>query len=114
MTAVVMTFLSGVFGLGLGDTFCIIALQSVGVARAVPLVATYPLFSLVWSTFLLGEPLTLTAVLGACVILFGIWLLSKDKNEETGVRGKLPLTGAIVSLATVMVWLVSVTLMGSP
>ncbi|MCW4047402.1 MAG: DMT family transporter [Candidatus Bathyarchaeota archaeon] len=113
IVAVVVTVVSGVVGLGIGDTFYMIALKSVGVTRAVPLAATYPLFSLVWATFLLGEPLTLTTVLGACVILFGIWLLSQEKNEGNAeVEGKVPFTGVIMSLATAVVWSVSVTLMG--
>jgi drug/metabolite transporter (DMT)-like permease len=89
-----------------------VGLKSVGVARAVPLAATYPLFSLVWATFLLGQPLSVPAVLGAAVILFGIWLLSREKGEETtGIKSKLAFTGLVVCLATAVVWSVSVTLM---
>lgn len=62
--------------------------------------------------FLLGQPLSLTAVLGAAVILLGIWLLSREKNEENDrVKGKLVFMGVVVSLVTAVVWSVSVTLM---
>jgi drug/metabolite transporter (DMT)-like permease len=112
MGVVVVTVVSGVLGLGIGDTLYMIGLKSVGVARAVPLAATYPLFSLVWATFLLGEPLTLTVFSGAVVILFGIWLLSRERLDGTAeARGKLASRGVIVSLATAVVWSVSVTLM---
>jgi drug/metabolite transporter (DMT)-like permease len=111
MGVVVVTVVSGVVGLGIGDTLYMVGLRSVGVARAVPLAATYPLFSLVWATFLLGQPLTLAGVLGAVVILVGIWLLSREKGEAGEVKGKLALTGVIISLATAVVWSVSITLM---
>jgi DME family drug/metabolite transporter len=89
-----------------------IGLNSVGVAKAVPLASTYPLFSLVWATFLLGEPVTATAVLGAFVILLGIWLLSKEKNENAvEAKSKLVFKGIIMSLATAVAWSVSITLM---
>ena len=112
MEVVVVTVVSGVVGLGIGDTLYMFGLKSVGVARAVPLAATYPLFSLVWATFLLGEPLTLTAFSGALVILLGIWLLSREKLDSTAeAKGNPALKGVIVSLATAVVWSVSVTLM---
>jgi drug/metabolite transporter (DMT)-like permease len=109
---VVVVVVSGVVGLGIGDTLYMVGLQSVGVARAVPLAATYPLFSLLWAVFLLGEPVTLTGVSGALVILLGIWLLSREKGSSTAmVKGKLALKGVVASLATAVVWSVSVTLM---
>ena len=111
MGVVVVTVVSGVIGLGIGDTLYMVGLRSVGVAKAVPLAATYPLFSLVWATFLLGQPLTLAGVLGAVVILVGIWLLSREKGEAGEVKGKLALTGVVISLATALVWSVSITLM---
>ncbi|MGD0071097.1 MAG: DMT family transporter [Candidatus Bathyarchaeia archaeon] len=112
MGVVVVVAVSGVVGLGIGDTLYMVGLKSVGVARAVPLAATYPLFSLIWATFLLGQPLSLTAVLGVAVILSGIWLLSREKSEENdGIKGKLAFMGVVVSLATAVVWSVSVTLM---
>lgn len=108
----VVTVASGVIGLGIGDTLYMIGLKSVGVARAVPLASTYPLFSLVWAVFFLGQPLSLLAVMGATLILFGIWLLSGRKGKERdGVKGKVALTGVAVSLATAVVWSISITLM---
>jgi DME family drug/metabolite transporter len=103
---------SGLIGLGLGDTLYLVGLRSVGVARAVPLASTYPLFSLIWATFLLGQPVTLTAVIGALVILLGIWLLSRDKGENTAeAKGKNFFMGIIASMATAVAWSVSLTLM---
>jgi drug/metabolite transporter (DMT)-like permease len=110
---VAIVIVSGVFGLGLGDTLYLYGLKSVGVSVAVPLAATYPLFSLFWTTVLLGQPVTVTIVIGALVILVGIWLLSRERNGEAAlVKGRVALTGAAVSLAAAVAWSVSVTLMG--
>jgi uncharacterized membrane protein len=109
---VVLVVVSGVVGLGVGDTLYMIGLKYVGVSRAVPLAATYPLFSVVWAVFLLGQPLSLADVLGAAVIIFGIWLLSREKSDEnTGIKGRFALIGLVVSLVTAVVWSVSITLM---
>jgi drug/metabolite transporter (DMT)-like permease len=110
---VAVVVVSGVFGLGLGDTFYLYGLKSVGVSVAVPLAATYPLFSLLWTTLLLRQPVTATIVAGALVIVLGIWLLSRGKNGTAAlVKGKLALTGVAVSLAAAAAWSVSVTMMG--
>ncbi|MGA2682735.1 MAG: DMT family transporter [Candidatus Bathyarchaeia archaeon] len=109
---IVLVVASGIIGLGVGDTFYMIGLKYVGVSRAVPLAATYPLFSLIWATFLLNQPLTLAAVLGSVVIIFGIWLLSRERSfEDTGVKGKLVLIGLAVSLVTAVIWSVSISMM---
>ena len=109
---VILVVVSGVIGLGVGDTLYMIGLKYIGVSRAVPLASSYPLFSLVWATFLLGQPLSLAVVLGAAIIICGIWLLSREKGDEnTGVKGRLAHIGIVVSLVTAVVWSVSITMM---
>ena len=112
ISTVIIVIVSGIIGLGIGDTLYMIGLKHVGVSRAVPLAATYPLFSLVWATFLLHQPISLTAIAGAIVIVCGIWLLSREKNDEnSGVKNKLVLIGIVGSLVTAVIWSVSITLM---
>ncbi|MEM2099168.1 MAG: DMT family transporter [Candidatus Bathyarchaeia archaeon] len=103
---------SGVIGLGVGDTLYMVGLNAVGIARAVPLASTYPLFSLIWATLLLGEIVTVPGILGAVVILLGIWLLSKEKETvPVEVTGKHVRLGVIASLTTALAWSISITLM---
>jgi drug/metabolite transporter, DME family len=112
LEVVLLTVVSGLVGLGLGDTLYLYALKSVGVSRAVPLAATYPLFSLLWFTALLGQPLAWTAAVGAVVILLGIWLLSRERGDSTGhFTGKIALTGVVLSLLTAVLWSVSISMM---
>lgn len=111
LLVVALVALSGVIGLGLGDTLYMAGLKSIGLARAVPLASTYPLFSLLWST-LLGAPLTAAAISGTVVILLGIWVLGREKTESAvHVHGKLELTGVALSLLTAVMWSVSITMM---
>jgi DME family drug/metabolite transporter len=109
---VVVVVVSGFVGLGVGDTLYMIGLKSVGVAQAVPLAATYPLFSLLWASLLLGQAVTALAVAGTVVILLGIWFLSLEKGDSTiHFRGKAVAWGVAASLLTAVVWSVSITLM---
>lgn len=108
----VLAVVSGLVGLGLGDTLYLVSLRMVGVARAVPLTCTYPLFSLLWAVFLVGEPLTLSSVLGAVVIILGIWLLGYEKESVVqDIRRSLLLKGVTAALVTAVLWSVSITLM---
>jgi DME family drug/metabolite transporter len=84
--AVVLACVSGIVGLGFCDTLYMASLKLIGVARAVPITCTYPLFSLLWAVFLLGEPATLSVVLGAATIVFGTWLLSLNKKQTQSNR----------------------------
>jgi drug/metabolite transporter (DMT)-like permease len=107
-----LTILSGIIGLGIGDTLYLVGLKSIGVSRAVPLAATYPLFSFLWSVLLLGQSVSYTALIGAAAILVGIWLLTRQKKTEpTTVNRRVILIGIAASLATAFVWSFSITLM---
>ena len=110
--AVVLAVISGIIGLGLGDTMYMLSLKRLGVARAVPITCTYPLFSLLLMVFLQGETVTLHVILGAIMIVFGIWLLSR-KEKKTGTsepQKKFLVTGVASALVTAIVWAVSITM----
>ncbi|MEM2911032.1 MAG: DMT family transporter [Candidatus Bathyarchaeia archaeon] len=108
---VFLACVSGLIGLGLGDTLYLSSLKILGVARAVPITCTYPLFSLVWAVLLAGENVTLQVVFAAVVIVLGIWLLSRegDVNMEK-VHKNLLIKGAVIALLTAVVWSVSISL----
>jgi drug/metabolite transporter, DME family len=109
---VVITVVSGVLGLIVGDTFYMLGLRSVGVSVAGPLASTYPLFSMIWSTLFLGQTITATAIAGSLIIVAGIWLLSYGRNKDAAVKkGKFVLTGVAASMATSFVWSFSIILM---
>lgn len=109
--AVVLAGASGVIGLGLGDTFYMISLKLIGVARAVPITCTYPLFSLLLAVSLQGETVTVQVVFGALAIIFGIWLLTgQSKETEPRLQKENMVRGVALAVATAVVWAVSITM----
>ncbi|MEM3153470.1 MAG: DMT family transporter, partial [Candidatus Bathyarchaeia archaeon] len=81
--AIFLASVSGIIGLGLGDTLYMNSLEILGVARAVPITCTYPLFSLVWAFLFAGETITLPVVFGTVAIVFGIWLLTSGEKKQS-------------------------------
>ncbi len=107
----VLAGISGVIGLGVGDTLYMMSLKSIGVARAVPITCTYPLFSLVWAARFKGELVTLPVGLGAIAIVLGIWLLSQEnKTNNAGIQKKDLYRGVAFALATAIAWSISITM----
>jgi DME family drug/metabolite transporter len=112
LNIIALAAISGVIGLGVGDTLYMLSLKKIGVARAVPLTCTYPLFNLVWAIFFLGKPVTLSVALGAVVIVFGIWLVSYEKETNViDVQRKVLVRGVAAALATALLWSVSIAMM---
>ena len=109
--AVVLACVSGIIGLGFGDTLYMMSLKLIGVARAVPITCVYPLFNLLWAVFLVEEPITLSVILGAVTIVFGIWLLRQETTAGTAETDKKILVkGVAYALATAVMWSVSITM----
>ena len=102
---------SGLIGLGLGDTLYLFSLETIGVARAVPITCTYPLFTLVWAVLLAGENVTWHVVFAAVAIVLGIWLLSNEEDSNVAKLQKNVLfKGAITALVTAVIWSLSISM----
>ena len=111
-TVAVLAGVSGIIGLGFGDTLYMVSLKMIGVARAVPVTCTYPLFSLVWVVLFAGQPVTWSVGLGAVIILAGIWLLSLEEERGALSSGRsVLLKGLFVALITALLWSVSIAMM---
>jgi transporter family protein len=109
---VIISAASGIIGLGLGDTLYMVSLSRIGVARAVPITCVYPLFTLIWAFFLLGEPITWAVVLGAVVIVGGIWFLGQGTHaSEVDAKKKSLVIGMIFALLTAILWSISIAMM---
>lgn len=113
LSVVVLAGVSGIVGLGLGDTLYMVSLKIIGVARAVPVTCTYPLFNLLWVALFTGEPVTWSVALGAVIIVLGIWLLSLEEERITlNSQRKVLVKGLAVALVTALLWSVSIAMMG--
>jgi drug/metabolite transporter (DMT)-like permease len=88
-----------------------ISLKLIGVARAVPITCTYPLFSILLAIFLQKEVVTPYVILGAVAIVLGIWLLSREEKTEMNELRKRDLVKGVASaLATAVLWSVSIAM----
>jgi len=110
MELFVLASVSGIIGLGIGDTLYFVSLKSIGVSRAVPLTCIYPLFSLLWAVLVFGEQITVTVALGAIVIVLGVLFLSRSPQADVR-EGRKALLGVVIAVATALLWSVSISLM---
>ncbi|MGB9740605.1 MAG: DMT family transporter [Candidatus Bathyarchaeia archaeon] len=111
LQAVAIAAISGIIGLGFGDTLYMESLRLVGVARAVPITCIYPLFNLIWATFLENETINAPIIIGAFAIVFGIWLLSqKEKANMNTLERKTLVLGVVFALLTAIIWSISITM----
>jgi len=112
--AIVLASVSGVIGLGLGDTLYMTSLKLIGVARAVSITCTYPLFSILLAILLQKEVVTLWVVLGAVAIVLGTWLLSQEEETDSKKLHKRELVKGVASaLATAVIWSVSISMINT-
>jgi DME family drug/metabolite transporter len=88
LRAFTIAFLAGLLGIVIGDTLYIYALKSVGVARAMPVANTYPLFSTLGAFLFLGEEITPQIIVGAILIILGLWLISPKGEGKSSFTAK--------------------------
>lgn len=112
MHALFLACISGIVGLGVGDTLYMSSLKTIGVSRAVPITCTYPLFSLVWAYLLAGETVTIPVAAGAFTIVLGIWLLTSERTDKADNKalGKQHVHGVVFALSTAIAWSISISM----
>jgi drug/metabolite transporter (DMT)-like permease len=89
---------AGVFAPAIGQTLGYVGMEKIGVARSAPIVNTSPIFSSVFAVFILGEVWTRQNMLGTCLVILGIIVLSSSKPAAGEWRKKdviYPLLGAV-------------------
>lgn len=111
-TVAFLAAISGIIGLGFGDTLYMISLKIIGVARAVPVTCTYPLFNLVWVALAMNGSVTWSVALSAVIIIAGIWLLSlEEERSSVSPQRSVLVKGLLVAVVTALLWSVSIALM---
>jgi len=109
--SLLLASLSGITGLCLGDTMYMLSLKLIGVSRTVPISCIYPLFTMLFAAMFLGERVTSFLLLGTVVIILGIWLVSQERTESSNVTRSVLYKGVFISLASAVVWSVSIIFM---
>ena len=112
LEAAILAGVSGIIGLGFADTVYMKSLKTIGVARAVSITCTYPLFSILLAVFFQKEAITFPVILGAVVIAVGTWLLSQEGEIGLDELHKKDFARGVASaLVAAVIWAVSITLM---
>ncbi|EGO65187.1 DMT family transporter [Acetonema longum] len=74
----------------LGYLFQMIAIQRIGAARTATFVNLVPMFTIIQSVLILGEAFTLYKLVGAAVIIAGVYLATRQETKpQTAVSSKL-------------------------
>ena len=69
----------GFFAPAIGQTLGYIGMERIGVARSSPIVNTSPMFSSVFAVLLLGEIWLAQNILGTCLVILGVVILSTSR-----------------------------------
>ena len=89
---------AGIFAPGLGRTLNFVGIERIGVARAVPIVNSSPIFASVFAVFFLNEIWVAQNILGTSLVILGVIILSSIK-PATGPWRKMdviyPVLGAV-------------------
>jgi drug/metabolite transporter (DMT)-like permease len=81
----VLLGLSGVVGLGIGDSFLFAGYQLLGTRRAMLVQSTHPIFGTVLAVFFFGELPTVLQFLGIATVLAGLILVLGDGHHRRKV-----------------------------
>ena len=105
---------SVVIGVVIGDTLYLSALREVGVARTMPLVGTYPLTTLFFEWLLLQHPAGYNLLLGTCLVVAGVILISTSWGRRSGSSDISPRQlklGVFLALSAAVLWGLSTVLL---
>lgn len=93
----------------IGDAFYTISLRTLGFSRAFPIANCYPLFTVLTSIVILGEPASIETFAGLALVLLGVYSIARPKkhigleSQETLPRRQL-ITGVLLALGTAIFW----------
>ena len=73
---------AGIFAPGIGQTLGYIGMERIGVARSAPIVNTSPIFSSLLAVSLLDEVWTVQNVIGTCLVILSVVILSSDRPTQ--------------------------------
>lgn len=105
--------LSGLVGLGLGDTLYLFSLKLIGVSKTVPISSAYPLFSIIPAILFLGEKVSVSLVLGALLVVLGLYMVTYPRNGKNRLKisGEKHVLGVFFAVGAAGVWGVSIVMM---
>lgn len=76
--------LSSLIGLVLGDFSYFMSLNYLGPRRAILMISTAPVFTIIAAFLILGEYLTGANYIGILITMTGVWLVISEREDRTG------------------------------
>ncbi len=93
-----------------GDALYFRSMQFAAISRVIPISSTYPLFTIFIAYLLLGEPITVSILIGTVLIVFGVSLLGLKNESDTGEEKDVT-KGVSLALITAVTWASGITVM---
>ena len=91
--------LVGILGPGIGRTLNTISIKRIGVSRTIPIGGIAPFFATLLAIAFLGEEYSIYLFLGMAFIIFGIFILSRRKENGKRVFDKKDLFIPLIAAA---------------
>ena len=110
-TAAILLAVSSIIGVAMGDTLYFWSLTKIGASRALPISSAYPLFTWALAIPLLGEKLTLEAMVGTVLVLAGVYLLSPRIGPVSHTDARTDRIGILAALAAAALWAIATMLL---
>lgn len=106
---------SVVIGMAFGDTLQFNAMTKIGVSRAMPIGAAFPLFTVILAAIFLGEPVTARIGAGAGLVIMGVILVALPRRSGTVDRSAQAATqghwlGVGMALTAAVCWALATTI----
>ena len=104
--------LSMIFGIVIGDTFYYLSQERIGVARAFPIVMSYPLVVYLMAALFLEESIILQRIIGVFIVVIGVALIARSEHADDSVHNERWTNrdrkiGLIFAFTTIIMWAAS-------
>jgi uncharacterized membrane protein len=102
--------LSVISGLVIGDTLNFVSLRLIGVSRAVPISSICPLFTVIIAALFLQGGVSSMVLLGAILVVFGVWLVSTKNNTVSPLTRADLIKGILAGVGAAIFWAISLVI----
>ncbi len=110
-SGVLLQIFSMFIGMLMGDAFYFMSQNRIGVSRAYPIAMAYPLLVYALAAMFLGEPVIISRVIGAVMVVTGVGLIGYEQNidvSKTDAENRdIRLVGFILAILTIIAWSLS-------
>jgi len=100
--------LSGIVGVAVADTLFFICLDKLGAGYYAIVDCAYSPSMILFSWLLLGEPLTITHILGAALVIAGVLVLTFENPLERQLSTRTIVTGTLAGVSAIVLMVISI------